>query len=479
MHASSLVRPVLAVLVLAMAAMPAAAAGAPARPNVLLLAMDDLRPELGAYGYAHVKTPSIDALARQGVMLSRAYVNMPVCGASRASMLSGLRPTVTRFKDVASRIDRDAPGVVTLPGHFKAHGYTTVSLGKVLHEIEDSADAWSREPWHPRNREAEYRSWRNYVLPENIAADMDKDRQPPPYEMADVDDDAYFDGQIARRAVETLEELKRDGKPFFLAVGFLKPHLPFNAPKRYWDLYPEASVALTDNPLFPPTAPDAARHNWGELRNYAEVPDKEGPVPDDVARRLVRGYHASTSYSDAQVGRVLAALDRLGLADDTIVLLWGDHGWSLGEHGLWAKHSSFNVANRIPLIVRAPGIRGGQAAAGLVESVDVYPTLAALAGLPLPAHLQGNSFAALLKDPGTAAKAAVFPRWKAADSIRTDRYYYTEWRNEAGAVTARMLYDHEQDPDERVNVAEQPGYAQAVEELSAALAAHLRSLQDR
>lgn len=449
--------------------------------NVLFIAIDDLRPELAVYGRAYMQTPAIDQLAAEGVSFANAYSNVPVCGASRASMMTGLRPTSTRFVDVGAKVDKDAPGIPTLPAYFKAAGYTTISLGKIIHGRKDALSSWSRTPWHPRDdAKRGIDSPRSYVLPENVALDIaykagNKASQPPAYEAAEVSDDAYFDGKTATRAIDTLQELKQDGKPFFLAVGFAKPHLPFNAPKKYWDLYPEESISLADNPLFPETAPIEARHSWGELRHYAGIPDKRDPVPDDVALKLIQGYYAATSFADAQVGRVLAELDRLGLAGNTIVVLWGDHGWSLGEHGLWAKHSSFNVANQIPIIVRAPGMQQGQVAQGLVESVDIYPSIVELAGMPLPGHLQGDSFKPMLENPDIAVKDAVFPRWKNGDSIRTDRYYYTEWRNKQGKVTARMLYDHQTDPQENNNVAEQAEYGILRAELSQRLAKHIQS----
>jgi len=445
--------------------------------NVLFIAIDDLRPELGVYGKEYMKTPAIDQLASEGVTFMNAYSNVPVCGASRASLMSGLRPSKSRFLGVDAKIDKDAPGIPTLPEHFKSAGYTTISLGKIIHGSKDALQSWSETPWHPRNESIRgYDSFRNYLVPENIALDLAEDKQPPPYEAANVTDDAYFDGRIALRAIDYLQSFARQDKPFFLAVGFVKPHLPFNAPKTYWDQYPADSISLTDNPLFPASAPKAARHSWGELRKYAGVPDKHDPVPDDVARQLIHGYYAATSYADAQVGRVLAELTRLGLADNTIVVVWGDHGWSLGEHGLWAKHSTFNVANQIPLIMRVPGYSSAGLAHGPVESVDIYPTLVELASLPLPRHLQGSSLKPMLEDTDAAVNQAVFPRWKNADSIRTDRFYYTEWRNKQGKIMARMLYDHQSDPEESNNVAEQPEYETTVKELSLRLAAHLETL---
>lgn len=446
------------------------------RPNVLFLAIDDLRPELGAYGAEYMQTPAIDGLAAEGVTFVRAYANVPVCGASRASMMTGVRPTRDRFLTYYTRAEKDAPDATTMAGWFKQAGYTAISLGKVLHHSDDRAGDWSEPPWDPENDSLPgYRKWRNYLVEENIREDMKKDGSPPAYEAPDVDDDAYFDGKVAVRAIEYLQRFARDGEPFFLAVGFVKPHLPFNAPRKYWDRYPEGSVALPVNQPFPESAPEQAWHNWGELRRYAGVPGGDAPVPEDLASTLVRGYRAATSYSDAQVGRVLEALDELGLADNTIVVVWGDHGFSLGEHGLWVKHSPFELANRIPLIVRAPGVTPG-VADGLVESVDLYPTLVELASLPAPAHLQGTTFVPALRDPGAELKPAVFTRWQNSDSVRTERYHYTEWRNDNGKVVARMLYDHETDPGEMHNVAGDPAYALAQTDLSRLLSDHLTEL---
>lgn len=452
---------------------PLAQGGDHPNMNVLFLAIDDLRPELGAYGAEYMHTPAIDRLAAEGVSFRRAYANVPVCGASRASMLTGLRPTRDRFLTYFTRIDEDAPDAVTLPGWFKQHGYTAISLGKVLHHSSDAVDSWSEAPWDPENDSLPgYRKWRNYLVEENIREDMKKDGSLPAFEAPDVDDDAYFDGKVAVRAIEYLRRFRQQNEPFFLAVGFVKPHLPFNAPKRYWDLYPDESIPATVNQPFPEGAPQQAWHNWGELRRYEGVPEGDAPVPSEMARKLVQGYRAATSYTDAQVRRVLDELERLGLAGNTVVVLWGDHGYSLGEHGLWVKHSPFELANRIPLIVRAPGSAQG-VSGSLVESVDIFPTLTELSGLPVPEQLQGRSFAAAMENPGVELKEAVFPRWQNSDSIRTDRYYYTEWRNEQGKVIARMLYDHAVDPGELNNVADDPDYSLTVNELSTALARHI------
>jgi arylsulfatase A-like enzyme len=326
----------------------------------------------------------------------------------------------------------------------------------------------------------------NYVTEEALAIARTGRYAHLAFEKADVEDDAYYNGQIANRAIADLRRLKEMDQPFFLAVGLLKPHLPFNAPARYWDMYQEQEIQLTATPRMPDKAPREARHNWGELRNYGhngQMPKKNSdePMPDELARKLIHGYYAATSYSDALVGDILAELEALELADNTIVVLWGDHGWSLGEHGQWAKHSSFNVVNQIPLVIRAPGIPSesrGATANGLVESVDIYPTLTELAGLETPGHVQGTSFRKLLDDPASPGKQAVFPRWKSADSIRTDRYFYTEWRNKKREVTARMLFDHYEDPAETVNLANDKAHAEVVKKLHEQLAKHIQSVED-
>lgn len=444
------------------------------RPNVLFIAVDDLRPEIGAYGASHMRTPHLDRLADEGILFHRAYANVPVCGASRASLLTGLRPTRERFWDYDTWVVEDAPGIVTLPQHFKMHGYTTVGLGKVFHHEEDAPDSWTRPVWHPGSDSSTMNtSSRDYLLPANRALDARTGRRGPPYEAAEVPDSAYYDGKIALRAADELRRLSDANEPFFLAVGFMKPHLPFNAPQRYWDLYPADSIHPPENDTLPDGAPAQAWHNWGELRQYGYVAPSPAPVPDTLARTLIRGYFAATSYADAMIGTVLDELDRLGLSDNTIVVLWGDHGFSLGEHGLWCKHSPFHHAVHAPLIVRAPGFERGREVKALVEFVDLYPSLAELAGLPRPQHLAGESFVAQMADPSLAGKEAVFPRWHNSESIRTDRYLYTEWYDQNGRPSARMLYDHATDPAETVDLVGDPAYASVVERLSERLLAHV------
>ncbi len=439
-------------------------------PNILFIPVDDLRPQLGCYGHPQMVTPHIDRLAEQGVRFANAYCQVPVCGATRASLLTGVRPSRDRFVSYATRVDDDLPGALTLPQHFRANGYETVSVGKVFHHLDDTDErSWSTPPWRP----GAPGTWRNYLTEENRRIEAANQSRGAPYEQTDVPDDAYFDGQIAARAIEELHRLKQTGRPFFLAAGFLKPHLPFNAPTRYWNYYRPADVPLADNPYRPNGAPDQSMHNWGELRHYFDVP-REGPLPEEMAQRLVHGYYAATSYMDAQVGRLLNELDRLGLADNTIVVLWGDHGWQLGEHGLWCKHCNFQTSLNAPLIIRTPDGARDQAAPGIVEFLGVYPTLCELAGIEVPPHVQGASLAPLLADPRETGANVAFSRYYAGESVRCGDHLYTEWIDDAGAITARMLYDHRTDAAENVNVVEQPENADIVARLSA-MAAEMRA----
>jgi len=430
------------------------------RPNVLFIAVDDLRPQLGCYGHKQMLSPNIDRLGAEGVIFLRSYCQVPVCGASRASLLTGVRPTADRFLGYDTWAQKDLPGALSVAKHFRNNGYHTISNGKIFHHRTDCLDGWSEEPWRPKG------TWRNYLLKKNIEiAAKGPKHAGPPYEAADVPDNAYFDGMIADKGISDLHRLKNIGKPFFLALGFLKPHLPFNAPKRYWDMYKPEEIDLADNPFRPKGAPNAALHNWGELRAYHDIPPK-GPLSDDMACKLIHGYYACVSYTDAQIGRVLSELDRLGMRDNTVVVLWGDHGWNLGEHGLWCKHCNFETSLHSPLIVRGPDIKAGSRTNALTEYLDIYPSLCELCELPLAGHLQGKSFVPLLKNPNFPWKKAVFSRYFKGDSVKTDRYRYTEWRDKNGKVYVRMLYDHSVDLVENVNISKSPQNKELVRKLS-------------
>lgn len=448
----------------AMAASSATRCGRPAKkPNVLFIAVDDLRPQLGCYGHAHMYSPNIDSLASSGMLFNRTYCNVPVCGASRASLLSGMRPARDRFVTYDTRLEEHAPNVDSLPKHFRNSGYTTLSNGKVFHHADDCADSWTEPAWHPSG------PWRDYQDPGNIRIAEGRERNAgPPFELAEVADNAYFDGQIADRSIGDLRRLTERKEPFFLAVGFKKPHLPFNAPKKYWDIYDSEEIDLADNPLRPRNAPDSAIHNWGELRAYFGIPES-GPLSDELARKMIHGYYACVSYTDAQIGRLLSELERLGLSEETVVILWGDHGWNLGEHGLWCKHCNFHTSLWAPMIVRAPGLAEGIRTNALTEFVDIYPSLCDLAGLAKPDHLEGTSFLPLFDDPDQPWKRAIFSRFHRGNSVRTDRYLYTEWRDERGERVARMLFDHQSDPQENTNISEDPANESLVLEMAGLL----------
>jgi len=438
-------------------ALPATASS----PNVLFIAVDDLRPELGCYGKSHIKSPNIDLLADKGIVFDRAYCMVPTCGASRASLMTGLRPSRNRFVNYLTWADRDAVGVVTLNTHFKSHGYRTLSLGKVFHQIRDSAEGWSEDPWRPKVK-GHYARPENQTLHSENGKKESKPTRGPAVESADVPDNRYGDGLVADMAISKLQELSVEKTPFFLAVGFYKPHLPFVAPKRYWDLYPEAEIELPGNYFPPAGAPDGAVHTFGELRSYHGIPNS-GILSEGQARELIRGYYACVSYTDAQIGKVLNELNRLGLDENTIVVLWGDHGWNLGEHTMWCKHSTFETSMHAPLIVRAPGYLEGRSTPALTEFIDIYPSLCELAGLPLPVHLDGRSFVPLLKEPDLKWKSAAIGRYRNGDTIRTDQFRFTQYWSRELQKKGRMLYDHSVDSAENVNLSESPEHQATVD----------------
>lgn len=452
--------------------LPFSFAAAADGPNVLFIAIDDLKPALGCYGDAHAKTPHLDRFAGRALRFDRAYCNQAVCSPSRNALMTSLRPQTLGIYDLSTNFRRSRPEAVTLVQHFRSHGYHTTAVGKILHTghgNHDDAESWSEKPLHPT---AEH-----YALPENItpvnSGAKGADQRGSPTESADVPDDTYADGLIAAEAVKKLATAKEAKTPFFLAVGFLKPHLPFVAPKKYWDRIDPATLPMPDSDALPEGAPEPAVPSTDELRKYKGMPKGREALSETQKRQLIHGYYAAMSYADACIGRVLDALDAQELADNTIVVVWGDHGYHLGDHGVWGKHTNFELATRIPLMVAVPGKKGGVSSA-LVETVDVYPTLAALAGLPVPHGLDGRSFTALLDDPGAGHRdhvTHVFPRRELLGrAVRDGRHRLVEW-NKIGAspeAATYELYDYEADPHERANLAaSQP---ETVKKLQALLA---------
>ena len=461
-----------------------AAATAEGKLNVLFIAVDDLRPELGCYGAQHIHSPNLDQLAATGLLFERAYCQQAVCNPSRASVLSGCRPDTTRVLANNKFLRPMMPDVVTLPQHFKNQGWHTASVGKIFHHSErepgDDPQSWSEPSWH---HGTPYRHWftkESDELIKRLKTQPEKERRKairgPAFEAANVPADAYPDGQTAVQAIETLRRLQAADRPCLLAVGFVKPHLPFTCPQTYWDLYPAETITLPDNYRAPQSVPEPALHDWYELRTYAGIP-ATGGITDDTARNLLRGYRACVSFMDAQVGRVLAELDRLGLRERTVVVFWGDHGYHLGENGVFTKMTNFELGTRVPLIVRVPGQKtAAQRTRALVELVDLYPTLAELCGLPRPPHLEGASFAPLLSDPARPWKRAAFSQYLRPGpdqfigrSMRTDRWRYTEWVNGRKQSAGRELYDEEADPKENVNLAGEAKNQELISQLAAQL----------
>ncbi|MGI9428493.1 MAG: sulfatase-like hydrolase/transferase, partial [Bythopirellula sp.] len=475
------------------------------RPNVLLIAIDDLRPELGCYGDDHVISPNIDRLAETGRMFERAYCQQAVCNPSRTSLMTGLRPDSIGVTGNHVHFRSKHPNVVTLSQHFMNHGYQAEAIGKIYHGVFPkgaSKTVWDTmgdpESWSvpatrfgPRYYYTEEgisqakQSFQSMYRPKNPGPDdwTKKLVFGPMTEAPEVDDETLYDGKVAAAAVRRLRSLKESDQPFFLAVGFIKPHSPFVAPKRYWDLYDPTNIEIAEQTTLPESAPAFAGHPSGEIRRYTDQPNR-GVIPEENQRRMKHGYYACISATDAYVGKVLDELDAQGLADDTIVVLFGDHGYHLGEHGLWGKTTNFELDTRVPLIFRAPGMEAaGQPTRSLAELVDLYPTIAELAGLPVPEPLEGSSLKPLMSSPTAAPDNAAFsqyPRGGNADhggkmmgySIRTDRWRYTEWIERAsGDVVASELYDHDNDPQETVNRAGRPEHEKLVAQLSRKLSA--------
>lgn len=430
------------------------------RPNVLFIAIDDLRPELGCYGDAHIHSPHIDRLAARGAVFQRAYCNVPVCGPSRVGVLTGLR--VGHEPWSTGGVKRE---FVSLPACFKQHGYHTLSNGKIFHHMRDRQEDWSEPPWrsveiyHGKEDWAKYNVYGQWQDEASAAHINPKNGRGPYFEAADVPDNAYQDGKVADKTIDDLRRLQQQDRPFFLACGFWRPHLPFNAPRKYWDLYNRDDIEVAPNRTRPKNLPPNLSSS-NEIDSYALAGDRKRT--EAFHREARHAYYACVSYVDAQVGRVLAALDELGIADNTIVVLWGDHGWNLGEHGFWGKHNTFHNSLHSPLIVRAPGQRAGVSTDALVELVDIYPSLCELAGLDVPSHVEGTSAAPLLDRPNRPWKSAAFSEWKGCQAVKTDRYLYTEWAEE-GRVAHRMLFDHRLDPDENTNIAGTPEAAAIVE----------------
>jgi len=462
--------------------------------NVLMIPVDDLRPQLGCFGFDQIVSPHIDRLAATGTVFKRAYTMVATCSPSRTCLMTGCRPDTTKVYDLVTHFRKTIPDVVTLTQHFTQHGYESVGMGKVFHGSLNDTASWDRwidvksgPSWlDPKTQQLQMR------LQKEARAKGLKGKQRSRYtrgtvtECLDVPDNAYFDGAMTDRAVQELEAFAKSGKPFFMAVGYKKPHLPFIAPKRYWDLYNRKDIATASNPFHPKNMPKGAVDSFpGEMGAYCdarELAAKQKAAgkqdwPDDYSKQLIHAYYACISYIDVQVGRLLASLEKTGLAKNTVVMLWGDHGWHLGENGTWGKHTNLEWGTHAPLLLHVPGQpNAGVATDKLVEFVDIYPTLAAACNLPIPKHCEGTSIMPLVRNPSAQWKTAAFSQFRKninkvscmGYTMRTDQFRYTEWRSRKNLtrVVARELYDHRQNHDENENVINQAKYTKIVEKMA-------------
>ena len=452
-----------------------AAVQAAQKPNVLLILVDDLKPAMGCYGDNAAITPNMDALARRGMRFDMAYCNQAVCAPSRFTLMLGAHSTSTGLYGLGSHLRKAYPGAVTMPQHFAKHGYRTESLGKVFHIGHgNQGDPESFSVPHFHDKVIEYldpestdggKLTREEALFTNQK--LGQIRSLPrgaAYESPMANDADYADGRVADETVKRLkaakQRLAKDDTPFFITAGFVRPHLPFSAPKKYWDMHDPAKLPMPVNKAFPKDAPKVALKRGGEIAAFKPVPSN-GEIDEELTRKLIHGYYASTSYVDAQIGKVTRTLEELGLAKDTIVVLWGDHGWHLGDLSIWTKHTNFEQANRIPIIIVAPGLaKPGSVTRQLAETVDIFPTLSELAGLPAskgPQPIDGVSLVPVLKNPNARVRDHAFhayPRGKKLGrAIRTQRYRLVEWKNHSdlNAVVDYELYDYKADPWETQN----------------------------
>lgn len=460
------------------------------RPNVLFIIVDDLRPELGCYGTPLIRTPNIDAVAGRGVVFTRAYCQQSLCNPSRASVLTGMRPDTIRVWDQSTHFRAYKEDIDTLPQYFKSRGYQSAGVGKVFHTSLEDPPSWSR-PKPEIAIQSEYTSpevRKRNARRAGIAQMLGKSEgwiesvlQGPATEAYDAPDEKYLDGKVTGAALKLLRRLNRS-RPFFLAVGYYKPHLPFVAPKKYWDLYDPEEIPRAANNFPPKDAPAFALNDMFELACYEGFSQVHRASPrglsESQARLLKHGYYACVSFIDAQIGRLLAELERLRLRENTIIAIWGDHGWKLGEHRAWGKQTNYEIDTRAPLIISAPAAGGGgHTQAALVECVDIFPTLCELAGISVPQGLEGLSMAPLLDGrvrPWKIAAFSQFPRGFQGKimgrTIRTERFRYVEWRSWiSGRFIAREVYDHETDPLENVNIANRPENEDLVRSLASIL----------
>lgn len=442
----------------------------PENPNILFIAIDDLRPELGCYENGYIKSPNIDKLAKSGTVFTNHFVSVPTCGASRYSLITGMNPRTRAHlsneairENLAGKPETDRPE--SFIHHLRRNGYYTVGVGKISHYVDgflygyndpvgtelEMPHSWDEMLFDAGKWGTGWNAFFGYADGENRQSMAN---QVKPYEMADVEDDGYPDGLITNLAIKKIAELKSRKEPFFMGVGFFKPHLPFNAPKRYWDMYDEATIPLSPNPYIPENVHPESLHSSSEFNSYRlgdETVSLNGPVSDEYARKLRHAYFACVSYIDAQVGKLMEELEKQGLAENTVVIIWGDHGWHLGDHRVWGKHTIFERALKSAFIAKVPGITKGRVMDEVVNTIDIYPTLVELGGLEMPHETDGTSLVPLLKGKTSDWQNVSYGYFRNGISLRTERYRLTRYFRKAEPIIE--LYDHQTDPDETRNIA--------------------------
>ena len=433
--------------------------------NILFISVDDFRPKINSYGESQMITPNIDKLASEGLQFNNAFTNIAVCGASRASIMTGIRPSQKRFNDYTSRASKDTPNAISLNQLFMENGYETISYGKIYHYPNDTGEYWSDNDGGAH--QADYQDPKAQERKRN-GESGEHGRKGPAFEYPEVDDYAYNDGKVTQRALDKMKALKAEDKPFFMAVGYVSPHLPFIQPKKYWDLYDHNEVPLADNAYQPENSPYIAmhaQHDNAELRNmYLDIPSK-GLLSDEMSRNLVHGYYASVSYMDALIGDLIDGLDAMGLRDNTTIILWSDHGFFLGEHGFWCKHSTFYEAIKIPFIISSPGFAKNQTTDSFTELVDVYPTLCELTGITPPGYIHGESLTTVMENPSVNLKDEIYTRYKQGEAVVDKNYSYTEFF-QGEQYLGNMLYDLNVDLKQNTDISKRAENAALVDKYS-------------
>ena len=454
------------------------------KPNVLLLYMDDLRPELSSYGANYIYSPNIDMLSKKGVQFNEAYANIAVCGASRASMLTGIYPGRDYFIDYKTRTDVEKKDIVSLPKHLKNNGYTTISNGKIYHFLDDKWEDWD-EVWRPYAFEGPKEIkpidwweslWKDYKTKENIELEKNTGKGPA-FEKAIVEDSILIDGLLTNKVIRDIKRLKNESSPFFLTAGFISNHLPFIAPKRFWDMYDYDSIKLPLNDTPALNSPSISISNNGELINgYLGIP-KEGYLGEGLSKKLKHGYYATVSYVDHLVGKIINTLEEEELSENTIIIFVSDHGFNLKEHSQWGKYTSHRISGRVPLIIYDPNNTSTTNTNSLVELVDIYPTVLELLGLESPDHLlEGKSLVKILKNPMHENRSHVFMKNAKGYTIKTANYSYTEYLKlkDNRQLIDNMLFDHKNDVNETINLSKDIRYKNVVDSLSSLLHSRYR-----